>query len=170
MTKLRALSRVARNYSKWSKSARQRCESVMWCCVRKENIGHGSGNLMLPCWADVAISIRCLRSLTLVCYTNRHVCSVGNRSWVCTYMMRYVEVCELLARAQETYYIMKQLAIFCDKRNEYGERSTTPRSALWCPQVFQPITSFLPWRVGACWIHCRRERILRLCDHYRWQW
>ena len=72
MTKLRALSRVARNYSKWSKSARQRCESVMWCCVRKENIGHGSGNLMLPCWADVAISIRCLRSLTLVCYTNRH--------------------------------------------------------------------------------------------------
>ena len=48
MTKLRALSRVARNYSKWSKSARQRCESVMWCCVRKENIGHGSGNLMLP--------------------------------------------------------------------------------------------------------------------------
>ena len=31
----------------------------------------------------------------------------------------YVEVCELLARAQETYYIMKQLAIFCDKRNEY---------------------------------------------------
>ena len=35
-------------------------------------------------------------------------------------MMRYVEVCELLARAQETYYIMKQLANFCDKRNEYG--------------------------------------------------
>ena len=28
---------------------------------------------MLPCWADVAISIRCLRSLTLVCYTNRHL-------------------------------------------------------------------------------------------------
>ena len=34
--------------------------------------------------------------------------------------MRYVKVCELLARAQETYYIMKQLAIFCDKRNKYG--------------------------------------------------
>ena len=28
-------------------------------------------------------------------------------------MMRYVEVCELLARAQETYYIMKQLATYC---------------------------------------------------------
>ena len=31
--------------------------------------------------------------------------------------MQYVEVCELLARTQETYYIMKQLAFFCDKRN-----------------------------------------------------
>ena len=31
---------------------------------------------MLPCWADVAISIRCLRSLTLVCYTNRHLMGV----------------------------------------------------------------------------------------------
>ena len=29
-----------------------------------------------------------------------------------TLMMQYVEVCELLAGAQETYYIMKQLAIF----------------------------------------------------------
>ena len=29
-----------------------------------------------------------------------------------THMMQYVEVCELLAGAQETYYIMKQLAIF----------------------------------------------------------
>ena len=29
-----------------------------------------------------------------------------------THMIQYVEVCELLARAQETYYIMKQLAIF----------------------------------------------------------
>ena len=29
-----------------------------------------------------------------------------------THMMQYVEVCELLAEAQETYYIMKQLAIF----------------------------------------------------------
>ena len=66
-------------------------------------------------------------------------------------MMRYVEVCELLARAQETYYIMKQLAIFCDKRNEYGGSSTTSKSALWSPQVFKLITSFLPWRVGACW-------------------
>ena len=47
-----------------------------------------------------------------------------------TLMMRYVEVCELLNRAQETYYIMKQLAIFCDKRNEYGGSSTTSRSAL----------------------------------------
>ena len=28
-----------------------------------------------------------------------------------THMMQYVEVCELLAGAQETYYIMKQLAI-----------------------------------------------------------
>ena len=37
-------------------------------------------------------------------------------------MMRYVEVCELPARAQlqETYYIMKQPAFFCDKPNEYG--------------------------------------------------
>ena len=31
---------------------------------------------------------------------------------MCTHMMQYVEVCELLAGAQETYYIMKQLAIF----------------------------------------------------------
>ena len=57
---------------------------------------------------------------------------------MCTHMMRYVEVCELLARAQETYYIMKQLAIFCDKRNEcllefwnifkifWGENPQTP--------------------------------------------
>ena len=29
-----------------------------------------------------------------------------------THMMQNVEVCELLAGAQETYYIMKQLAIF----------------------------------------------------------
>ena len=36
----------------------------------------------------------------------------------------------VLARAQETYYIMKQLAIFCDKRNKYGGSSTTSRSAL----------------------------------------
>ena len=37
---------------------------------------------------------------------------------MCTHMMQYVEVCDLLARAQETYYIVKQLAIFfCDKRN-----------------------------------------------------
>ena len=49
---------------------------------------------------------------------------------VYTYMMRYVEVFLLLARAQETYYIMKQLAIFCDNRNEYGGSSTTSRSAL----------------------------------------
>ena len=30
-------------------------------------------------------------------------------------------------------------------------QSTTSRSALCSPQVFQPITSVLPWRVGACW-------------------
>ena len=29
-----------------------------------------------------------------------------------THMIQYVEVCELLAGAQETYYIMEQLAIF----------------------------------------------------------
>ena len=28
-----------------------------------------------------------------------------------THMMQYVEVCELLAGAQETYYIMKQLTL-----------------------------------------------------------
>ena len=70
-----------------------------------------------------------------------------------THMMQYVEVCELLAGAQETYYIMKQLAIavgnFCDKHNEYGgkfflQSSTTSRSALRTSQVYQPITSFLP--------------------------
>ena len=31
---------------------------------------------------------------------------------MCTHMMQYVEVCELLAGAQETHYIMKKLAIF----------------------------------------------------------
>ena len=39
------------------------------------------------------------------------VCCVGFRSWVWTHLMQYVEVCELLARAEERYYIMKQLAI-----------------------------------------------------------
>ena len=46
---------------------------------------------------------------------------------MCTHMMRYVEVCELQAKAQDTYNIMKQLAIFCDKRNEYGGSSTISR-------------------------------------------
>ena len=31
---------------------------------------------------------------------------------LCWIQEQYVEVCELLAGAQETYYIMKQLAIF----------------------------------------------------------
>ena len=44
---------------------------------------------MLPCWADVAISIRCLRSLTLVCYTNRHE-SHSQASRILTDFMPYV--------------------------------------------------------------------------------
>ena len=46
---------------------------------------------------------------------------------MCTHMMRYVEVCELLARAQETYYIMKQLAIFCDNATNMVEARQHPR-------------------------------------------
>ena len=50
---------------------------------------------------------------------------------MCTHMMRYVEVCELLAKhKRHTTLLMKQLAIFCDKRNEYGGSSTTSKSAL----------------------------------------
>ena len=64
-------------------------------------------------------------------------------------MMQYVEVCELLAGAQETYYIMKQLAIFVTStmnmvESFFLQSSTKSRSALRISQVFQPITSFLP--------------------------
>ena len=41
-------------------------------------------------------------------------------------MMRYVEVCELLARAQETYYIMKQLAIFVTNATNMVEAREHP--------------------------------------------
>ena len=57
------------------------------------------------------------------------------RSRVCTHMMQYVKVCELLAGAQETYYIMKQLAIFVTSamnmvESFFLQSSTTSRSAL----------------------------------------
>ena len=39
-----------------------------------------------------------------------------------THMMQYVEVCELLAGAQETYCLMKQLAIFVTSTMNKVER------------------------------------------------
>ena len=42
-------------------------------------------------------------------------------------MMRYVEVCELLARAQETYYVMKQLAFFVTNATNMVEARQHPR-------------------------------------------
>ena len=93
-------------------------------------------------------------------------------------MMRYVEVCELLARAQETYYIMKQLAIFCDKRIWWKLENI--QECLVKPSSFSAnyqLPSLKSWCLLEC-IHCRRERILikvvrslpvamiRLCDHW----
>ena len=42
-------------------------------------------------------------------------------------MMRYVEVCEQLARAQETYYILKQLAIFVTNATNMVEARQHPK-------------------------------------------
>ena len=52
-----------------------------------------------------------------------------------THMMQYVEVCELLAGAQETHHFMKQLTIFVTSTMNVVERffiesSTTSWSAL----------------------------------------
>ena len=66
-----------------------------------------------------------------------------------THMMQYVAVCDLLAGAQETYCIMKQLSIFVTSamnmvESFFLQSSTTSRSALRTSQVFQPINYQLP--------------------------
>ena len=52
-----------------------------------------------------------------------------------THMIQYVEVCELLARAQETYYIMKQLAIFVTSTMNMVEKFFLPAEARQHPGV-----------------------------------
>ena len=46
---------------------------------------------------------------------------------MCTHMMQFVEVCELLAGAQETHYIMKQLAFFVTNATDMVEARQHPR-------------------------------------------
>ena len=88
-------------------------------------------------------------------WEKRMLCWIQELS-VHTHMMQYVEVCELLAGAQETYYIMKQLSIFVTSAmnmvesffSKARQHPGVPCEPLKISSQF--ITSFLPWRRGAC--------------------
>ena len=83
-------------------------------------------------------------------------------------------VCELLAGAEERYYIMKQLAI-CFVTSAVWWKVFSPKLSN-IQECLLKLSSFLAnnqlpslkrWCLMEC-VHCRRERIMRFCDHY-WQ-
>ena len=124
--------------------------------------------------------------------------------------MQYVEVCELLAGAEERYYIMKQLAIcfvtsamnmvesFLSEAQQHPgvpcealkflANNQLPSLKKWClfcvhqfcqespsiriefllGQSLNIINQSINQSIMLEYIHCRHERIMRLCDHY-WQ-
>ena len=90
-------------------------------------------------------------------------------------MMQYVEVRELLAWAQDTYYIMIQLAIFFyfmtsavnvleSVLSEARQHPGVPGEAIKLSSRLR--ISLLEDRCMLECIHCRCERIKEMCDHY----